>query len=136
MLILTWYWIVMTCIYTGVTAAVTWATPTNFAFAFVLGQLFIWLGLASLGSWGIVHWGMKREKRWWNSAPKHVLEELGTARGPVELGSVGGDPHHTQAGGPATNLVDNRDISGERGSVEPGARGLEMRETGPRSVAH
>lgn len=64
---LTYYWIIATVVYFGVTAAVTWASWTlDFSFAFVLGQLFIWLALASLGCWLIARWGLEREKAWWD----------------------------------------------------------------------
>lgn len=69
MLILTYYWITATVIYFGATATVTWASwSLEFSFAFILGQLFIWLALASLGCWAIVRWGLEREKEWWNNA--------------------------------------------------------------------
>lgn len=37
----------------------------NFAFAFVLGQFFVWVILAGLGSWGLARWDLRKEKRWW-----------------------------------------------------------------------
>jgi hypothetical protein len=97
MRILTYYWILATIIYFGATAAVTWASWTlDFSFAFVLGQLFIWLGLASLGCWFIVRWGLEREKVWWDnvrageikpvnttSIAKAQEEQRGHERGPI-----------------------------------------------------
>jgi len=97
MRILTYYWILATIIYFGATATVTWASWTlEFSFAFVLGQLFIWLGLASLGCWFIVQWGLEREKAWWDNVrtgesnpvnttniAKAQEEQHGHERGPV-----------------------------------------------------
>jgi hypothetical protein len=69
MLILTYYWMIATVIYLGATATVAWASwSLEFSFAFVLGQLFIWLALVSVGCWAIVRWGLEREKEWWNNA--------------------------------------------------------------------
>jgi len=61
---LTWYWVLMTLVYTGVSAAVTWAAPLDFAFAWVLGQLFLWAIVAGLGCWWIVRRGLRAEEKW------------------------------------------------------------------------
>lgn len=73
--ILTYYWIIATLIYFAATATVTWASwSLDFSFAFVLGQLFIWLAIASIGCWAIVHWGLEREKIWWNTVGSSAIE--------------------------------------------------------------
>lgn len=62
---LTIYWILQTIVYAAITAAVTWGSPLNFAFGWVLGQLFLWMGVAAFGCWILVRRGMAEEKRWW-----------------------------------------------------------------------
>jgi hypothetical protein len=54
-----------TVVYTAITAAVTWGSPLNFAFGWVLGQLFLWMGVAAFGCWYLVRRGRNTEKRWW-----------------------------------------------------------------------
>lgn len=56
----------MTVVYFGITAAVTWTTPLDFAFAWVLGQLFLWAAVGAAGNWVISRWGLARERKWWN----------------------------------------------------------------------
>ena len=62
--------------FVGITAAVTWACRLEFAFGWVLGQFFLWAGVASLGSWAIARWGLEKEKRWWNSQER-IHDEMG-----------------------------------------------------------
>ncbi|KAF8315424.1 hypothetical protein DL93DRAFT_2155295 [Clavulina sp. PMI_390] len=83
MLALTYYWIIMTTLYTGITAAVTWAAPLNFAFGYILGQLFLWLAVASLGSWAMVHWGLKRERAWFEREGRVELRQASMPAGYV-----------------------------------------------------
>lgn len=62
---LTIYWTVSAAFYCGVTAAVSWAAPLNFAFAWTLGQLFIWARLSALGCRILVKRGLREESVWW-----------------------------------------------------------------------
>lgn len=61
----TFYWIVAGSVYVGATAAVAWTTSLDFAFAFVLGQFFVWFVIACFGSYVLGRWWNKREKQWW-----------------------------------------------------------------------
>ncbi|KZT28310.1 hypothetical protein NEOLEDRAFT_1145921 [Neolentinus lepideus HHB14362 ss-1] len=61
----TLFWAVGSMIYVGITAAVTWSTPFGFAFAFVLGQFFVWLLIWGILSVFLYSWGLKREGKWW-----------------------------------------------------------------------
>lgn len=65
MLHLTVYWTVCSLLYCGVTALVSWLTPLEFAFAWVLGQMFVWGAVCSLGCRFIVKRGLRREREWW-----------------------------------------------------------------------
>ncbi|TFK37733.1 hypothetical protein BDQ12DRAFT_723815 [Crucibulum laeve] len=63
---LTVYWTVAAVVYCGITAAVTWGSPLQFAFGWVLGQFFLWIGVSAAGCVWIVKRGMRREREWWN----------------------------------------------------------------------
>jgi hypothetical protein len=63
---LTIYWTVCSALYCVVTALVSWLTPLNFAFGWVLGQMFIWGAVCAMGCKLLVRWGLKREKEWWD----------------------------------------------------------------------
>lgn len=68
---LTIYWSIACFVYVGITAAVTWAAPYDFAFGYVLGQFFIWAAVAAVGSKLLTRWGLKRELEWWRNQ-KHT----------------------------------------------------------------
>ena len=53
-------------LYIGITAAVTWAAPFNFAFGWVLGQFFIWAAVSAIGSWVLTKWDLAMEGQWWS----------------------------------------------------------------------
>ncbi|KAF5373957.1 hypothetical protein D9758_000711 [Tetrapyrgos nigripes] len=59
------YWIFMAAVYCGITAAVTWATPLNFAFGWVLGQFFMWIFVSAFGCYFLARRGLARERAWW-----------------------------------------------------------------------
>ncbi|KAF9463463.1 hypothetical protein BDZ94DRAFT_612764 [Collybia nuda] len=65
MIHLTLYWTLQSVIYAAITAAVTWGSPLDFAFGWVLGQLFLWMGVSAFGCWLLVKRGRAEEKRWW-----------------------------------------------------------------------
>ncbi|THU85657.1 hypothetical protein K435DRAFT_843182 [Dendrothele bispora CBS 962.96] len=65
MLDLTVYWVLMSAVYCGITAAVTWAAPLNFAFGWVLGQLFMWAFVSAVGCYFLSKRGLRREEAWW-----------------------------------------------------------------------
>ncbi|KAF9474021.1 hypothetical protein BDN70DRAFT_345318 [Pholiota conissans] len=72
---LTLYWTLSAAIYCGATAAVSWSTSLNFAFAWTLGQLFVWARLSALGSHILTKRGLKKEREWWaNEHPNEVRE--------------------------------------------------------------
>jgi len=68
---LTLYWGLSMLLYVGITAAVTWAAPFDFAFGWVLGQFFIWAAVSALGSWMLTKWCLAAERHWW-SQQKHA----------------------------------------------------------------
>lgn len=65
MMYLTLYWTISAVIYCGVTAAVSWTTSLNFAFAWTLGQLFVWARISALGCHILSKRGLKKEREWW-----------------------------------------------------------------------
>jgi len=74
---LTVFWVFGACVYVGVTAAVTFTTTVDFAYAYTLGQLFIWILVWIVLTWIWVHFALKWEHEWWaeqfnktNGAPK------------------------------------------------------------------
>ncbi|KAF8993044.1 hypothetical protein BDQ17DRAFT_1546223 [Cyathus striatus] len=67
MRLLTLYWTLSTLVYTGVIAAVTWASPLQFAFGWVLGQFFLWAGVSALGCVWITRRGLRREWIWFEA---------------------------------------------------------------------
>ncbi|KAK7467325.1 hypothetical protein VKT23_004382 [Stygiomarasmius scandens] len=62
---LTVYWVFMSAVYCGITAAVTWAASLNFAFGWVLGQLFIWALVSAYGCYLLARRGLRKEEAWW-----------------------------------------------------------------------
>lgn len=54
-------------IYCGVTASVSWSTPLSFAFAWTLGQLFVWARISTLGYRILAKRGSKKEHIWWDN---------------------------------------------------------------------
>lgn len=61
---LTVFWVVGCLAYIGFTAAVTFTTPVDFAYAFTLGQLFVWGAIWYAATWIWVRIALKREKKW------------------------------------------------------------------------
>ena len=75
MMQLTIFWTISAMIYCGVTAAVSWSTPLNFAFAFTLGQLFVWARISALGCRILAKRGLKKERVWWDNEHPHEDRE-------------------------------------------------------------
>lgn len=61
----TWYWVLMSLVHAGVTAAVAWGSSYHFAFGFVLGLFFIWAIVAGFGSWFIARTQLRKEHEAW-----------------------------------------------------------------------
>jgi hypothetical protein len=59
------YWALAGFVYAGLTAAVTWGAQFRFAFGWVLGQFFIWMIVAAIGSWLLAWRELKVEYRCW-----------------------------------------------------------------------
>ncbi|KAF8964249.1 hypothetical protein BDZ97DRAFT_1817186 [Flammula alnicola] len=77
MMHLTVYWTISAAVYCGVTAAVTWTTSLRFAFAWTLGQLFVWAGVSALGCRIIAKRSLKNERKWWEREhPKQNDEDV------------------------------------------------------------
>ena len=87
MRILTWYFGIACTIFVGLMAAVVWGAKegqthtvagwegespfsVDFRFAWVLGQVFIWMAVVALGCWWIVRWGLRKEQEWWDQRPE------------------------------------------------------------------
>ncbi|KAF8995698.1 hypothetical protein BDQ17DRAFT_1412087 [Cyathus striatus] len=77
MRLLTLYWTLSTLVYTGITAAVTWASPLQFAFGWVLGQFFLWAGVSALGCVWITRRELRRERVWFEEGEGRRLGGLG-----------------------------------------------------------
>jgi len=72
---LTVFWAVGAFLYMGISAAVTFTTPVDFAYAFTLGLLYIW-GAAWYGATQLwVHKALLREKRWFAERAAGVKTE-------------------------------------------------------------
>jgi len=65
MMHLTLYWTISAAVYCGVTAAVSWTTPLDFAFAWTLGQLFVWARVSAFGGKILANKGLRYERKWW-----------------------------------------------------------------------
>ncbi|KAH9480396.1 hypothetical protein JR316_0006994 [Psilocybe cubensis] len=76
MMNLTIYWTISAVIYCGVTAAVSWATPLEFAFAWTLGQLFVWARLSALGCRVLSKRGLRKEREWKIPLPNDMYKWL------------------------------------------------------------
>ncbi|KAL0949301.1 hypothetical protein HGRIS_009378 [Hohenbuehelia grisea] len=61
------YWTFCAVVYCGITAAVTWTSPLNFAFGWVLGQFFLWMGASAVGCVILTKRGLRQERRWWEA---------------------------------------------------------------------
>lgn len=72
MFTLTLYWGLQSLLYFGITAAVTWASPFDFAFGWVLGQFFVWAAVATVGSEVLRKWGLRKERTWWESTGREL----------------------------------------------------------------
>ncbi|KAJ3519760.1 hypothetical protein NMY22_g13050 [Coprinellus aureogranulatus] len=81
MLHLTVYWTISALLYSGVTALVSWLTPLEFAFAWVLGQMFIWGAVSALGCRFIVKRGLRKEREWWAQKEPNHPHKLEKQRG-------------------------------------------------------
>lgn len=81
MFTLTLYWGLQSLLYFGITAAVTWASPFDFAFGWVLGQFFVWAAVATVGSEMLRKWGLRKERTWWESTGR----ELASTRGDTSM---------------------------------------------------
>ena len=66
-LFLTLFFVFATAVYAGITAAVTFKTSHRFAFAFVLGQFFVWALWTAFICWGITRSGLRKEREWWHA---------------------------------------------------------------------
>ena len=81
-------------VYAGVTAAVSFAASPNFAFGWVLSQLFIWAAWVAFVCWVITRIGLRREKEWWEArmegegafTPRETKERIVEKRGDMEDG--------------------------------------------------
>jgi len=67
---LTWFTVFATAFYFGITAAVAWGSPLNFAFGYTLGQFFIWAAVSAAITTAIVKRGLRRERAWWAARAK------------------------------------------------------------------
>ncbi|KAF4617127.1 hypothetical protein D9613_005783 [Agrocybe pediades] len=76
---LTIYWTVSAAVYCGVTAAVSWAAPLNFAFAWTLAQLFIWARLSAIGCRILSRRGLKQERLWWEREKGEKVKRVTTS---------------------------------------------------------
>ncbi|KIK70102.1 hypothetical protein GYMLUDRAFT_236531 [Collybiopsis luxurians FD-317 M1] len=84
---LTVYWVICGAIYCGLTAAVTWGAPLNFAFGWVLGQLFIWAFLSFIGCRFLTRRGLERERAYWQHRGRTLFKEK-TGPGGINEGGV------------------------------------------------
>jgi len=77
---LTIYWTLQCALYAAITAAVTWGSQLNFAFGWVLGQLFLWIGVSAIGCTMLVRMGKNKEKRWWMERTGEWITQVGEKR--------------------------------------------------------
>jgi hypothetical protein len=68
------YWSLAGFIYTGLTAAVTWGASFRFAFGWVLGQFFLWMIVAGVGSWWLACRELRKEYEWWANGKGGIYE--------------------------------------------------------------
>ncbi|KDR82524.1 hypothetical protein GALMADRAFT_237868 [Galerina marginata CBS 339.88] len=73
---LTLYWTISATIYCGVTAAVSWTTSLEFAFAWTLGQLFIWAGVSAFGCHVLARKGLRDERKWWAREVERKMDQV------------------------------------------------------------
>jgi len=64
---LTIFFALSTAVYVGITAAVVFSAPVQFAFGWVLGQLFMWAAWTAFICWVITRYGLIKERAWWNA---------------------------------------------------------------------
>jgi len=62
---LTVFWSAGCFLFVGLTAAVTFTTSLDFAFAYVLVQIFVWGGLWFFLTWMYAKYSLDREYAWW-----------------------------------------------------------------------
>lgn len=95
----TLFWAVGCAVFWGITAAVTWTTTFDFAFGFVLGQLFVWLLVWGVLSLLIARWYHGKELNHLDDCRRGRVETLHAALRPEEqeMGQAHSEYTHSEA---------------------------------------
>jgi len=88
---LTIYWVISGAVYCGLTAAVTWGAPLNFAFGWVLGQFFLWALVSWVGCHFLARRGLQRERAYWDNRGLTLFKEK-TGPGGINEGGIEENP--------------------------------------------
>ncbi|GAA5929840.1 uncharacterized protein JCM15063_004639 [Sporobolomyces koalae] len=76
----TLYWSIASMIFVGITAAIVWSgLVLDVKYGLVLGMLWVWMLCFAIGSYGLVHFALQRELRWWRNKYRDT-GETGTTR--------------------------------------------------------
>jgi len=117
---LTVYWVFCGTVYCGITAAVTWGSPLNFAFGWVLGQFFIWAFVAAVGCYFLARRGLRRERAYWSKRGTTIFKEK-TGPGGIQEGLASPSTSQDEERGVIeahTNVTENEKNQMERRKEE------------------